>query len=114
MAGRVGDSAIIGAGVFAGESGAASATGHGEAIIIAGLCREAVAALAGAPPGRVAPVIIARLIAPQGCEAGIILIDRKGRIGYAHNAESMEVGTFHAQSGIAHAWARPIAGKARP
>ena len=44
--GRVGDSALIGAGTFAHAFGAASATGQGEAIILTALCREAVLALA--------------------------------------------------------------------
>ena len=96
MAGRVGDSAIIGAGTFANQYAAASATGHGEAIVMASLCRETIEALGSAlgktDPTRIARRKIAELIAPQHSEAGIILVDRTGRIGYAHNADTMEVG----------------------
>jgi len=48
LPGRIGDSAIVGAGLFAGARGAASATGEGEAIMRVALCRQAVMAL-GAP-----------------------------------------------------------------
>ena len=108
MAGRVGDSAIIGAGTFASAWGAASATGHGEAIMMASLCRETVEAFGAPPPTRIAQVKIAELIAPQGLEAGIILVDRNRRVGFAHNAETMEVGIFHTSSGLTHRWAEPM------
>ncbi len=109
MAGRVGDSAIIGAGTFASAWGAASATGHGEAIIMASLCRETVEAFGNSVPTRTAEVKIAELIVPQGSEAGIILVDRRGRVGYAHNAETMEVAIFHSEKGISHVRATPMA-----
>src|SRR6202050_2181937 len=108
MAGRVGDSAIIGAGTFASAWGAASATGHGEAIMMASLCRETVEAFGAPPPTRIAQVKIAELIAPQGLEAGIILVDRNRRVGFAHNAATMEVGIFHTSSGLTHRWAEPM------
>jgi len=106
LAGRVGDSAIIGAGTFASATGAASATGHGEAIIMASLCRETIEAL-GEVRGksdlpRVARRKITELIAPQDSEAGIILVDRRGRIGYAHNAETMEVAIFETTGAVRH------------
>jgi beta-aspartyl-peptidase (threonine type) len=108
MAGRVGDSAIIGAGTFASAWGAASATGHGEAIMMASLCRETVEAFGASSPTRVAQIKVAELIAPRGYEAGIILVDRNRRVGYAHNAETMEVGIFHSSSGLTHRWAEPM------
>ena len=106
MAGRVGDSAIIGAGTFASSLAAASATGHGEAIIMASLCRETIEAIGKSDLMRIARRQIADLIAPQGFEAGIILIDRRGRIGYAHNADTMEVGIFQAGA-LRHEWTAP-------
>jgi L-asparaginase / beta-aspartyl-peptidase len=107
--GRVGDSALIGAGTFAHAFGAASATGQGEAIILTALCREAVLALEDASPQAVAREAIAEMIDATGAEAGIILVDRRGRIGYAHNAASMQVASFDAARGIRHLWLRPIA-----
>lgn len=109
MVGRVGDSAIIGAGTFASAFAAASATGHGEAIIMASLCRETVEALGTSDPARIVRRKIAELIAPQGSEAGIILVDRRGRIGYAHNADTMEVGVFDSSGAIHHLWSRSMA-----
>jgi len=107
--GRVGDSAVIGAGTFAHALGAASATGQGEAIILTALCREAVLALDGGAPEAIARHAIAEIIDATGSEAGIIVVDRRGRIGYAHNAASMQVASFDAARGIRHLWLRPIA-----
>jgi beta-aspartyl-peptidase (threonine type) len=107
--GRVGDSALIGAGTFAHALGAASATGHGEAIILSALCREAVLALAHGSPDAVARAAIAEMIGATGAEAGIILIDGRGRIGYAHNTASMQVGRYDGAGGLRHLWLKPIA-----
>jgi beta-aspartyl-peptidase (threonine type) len=107
--GRVGDSALIGAGTFAHAFGAASATGQGEAIILTALCREAVLSLADGTPQAVAREAIAEMIDATGAEAGIILIDRRGRIGYAHNAASMQVARYDPVTGAQHLWLAPIA-----
>ena len=108
MSGRVGDSAIIGAGTFADAPGAASATGQGEAIMKAALCREAVMALRRGGPRAVAERAIAELAALTGGQAGVILVDRHGRLGYAHNAEVMDVATFDAAGGFEYRWAAPL------
>jgi len=107
--GRVGDSALIGAGTFAHAFGAASATGQGEAIILSALCREAVLALAEASPQVVAREAILEMIDATGAEAGVILVDRRGRIGYAHNAASMQVARWDEGGGLEHLWVAPIA-----
>lgn len=111
--GRVGDSGLIGAGTFAHAFGAASATGHGEAIILTSLCREAVLALEAGSPEAVARDAIAEMIDVAGAEAGIILIDRRGRIGYAHNAASMQVARFDPVGGVRHLALKPIPKKRR-
>lgn len=107
--GRVGDSALIGAGTFAHALGASSATGQGEAIIMTALCREAVLAMADGVPQAVAREAIAEMIEATGAEAGIILVDRRGRIGYAHNAASMQVAQYDQAGGLRHLWLKPIA-----
>jgi len=112
--GRVGDSALIGAGTFAHAFGAASATGQGEAIILTALCREAVLALADGSPNAVAREVILEMIDATGAEAGIILIDGRGRIGYAHNAASMQVARYDRAGGLRHLWLAPIATARRP
>ncbi len=106
--GRVGDSAIIGAGTFAHGLGAASATGQGEAIILTSLCREAVLALAEGSPDAIAREAIGEMIDATGAEAGVIILDRRGRIGYAHNAASMQVARFDPAGGLRHLWLPPI------
>ena len=91
--GRIGDSAIIGAGTYADDAlGAASATGKGESIIRTTLTRTAVEMLHnGRDPQRAATQAIALLEKRTQSEAGIILVDALGRIGYAHNAPAMSV-----------------------
>ncbi len=84
LPGRIGDSAVPGAGTWADAAGAASATGIGETILHAGLTRAAVAALhAGRAPQVVADTLIRELATrPRGL-AGLILVDRFGRTGIA-------------------------------
>lgn len=100
MPGRVGDSAIIGAGTFAGPRGAASATGFGEAIMKATLCREVVNLLARTTPARAAIAGIQSLERTTAGEAGVILVDKRGRLGYAHNAQAMDIAVFTPAEGL--------------
>jgi beta-aspartyl-peptidase (threonine type) len=94
LPGRVGDSAVIGAGTYADNAGgAASATGHGEAILRAGLAKAAVDALrGGAHPSSVAMELVDQLTRRHGASAGLILVDRFGRIGWAKNTPQMMTG----------------------
>jgi beta-aspartyl-peptidase (threonine type) len=107
ISGRVGDSAIIGAGTFADLSGGASATGYGEAIILTGLCREAVRSLGSAAPEVVARRAIVDLLGGANAQGGIILVDRRGRIGFAHNA-AMQVALYEDGTPIRHRWPDPV------
>jgi L-asparaginase / beta-aspartyl-peptidase len=102
MPGRVGDSAIVGAGSFADRVGAASATGFGEAIMKTTLCREVVRMLARTTPARAAAMAIKTMELTAGGEAGVIVVDKRGRVGYAHNAQAMDVATFTPAEGIRH------------
>jgi beta-aspartyl-peptidase (threonine type) len=91
LPGRVGDSAVIGAGVYADESaGAACATGTGEEIIRNALCLAACGYLKvnGAQgAARRAIGLMTRASGPG--TAGIITVDLKGRVGAALNTEAM-------------------------
>jgi beta-aspartyl-peptidase (threonine type) len=93
QAGRIGDSAIIGAGTYADDtSGAASATGEGEAIIRVSLAKTATEGLReGKDPMVVAQMAIALLGKRTGGEGGIILVDTLSRVGYAYNTGAMSV-----------------------
>lgn len=90
-AGRVGDSAVIGAGTYADDRvGAGSATGPGEAIIRVGLVRTALAEIAaGATAESAASAALATLRERVGADAGIVLVDRAGRVAFAHTTPAM-------------------------
>jgi beta-aspartyl-peptidase (threonine type) len=105
MPGRIGDSAIVGAGLFANGAGAASATGSGEAIMKVALCREAILGLARANAQESAGSRITSLFAETGAEAGIIMVDEHGHFGFAHNAQAMEVAMFDPVGGVRHSLA---------
>jgi beta-aspartyl-peptidase (threonine type) len=89
--GRIGDSAVIGAGTYADDTaGAASCTGSGEVIMRFGLAQVATALLRdGRDPQWAAAYAVKTLTRRLGGEAGIILIDRFGRLGVAHNTLHM-------------------------
>ena len=89
--GRVGDSAVIGAGTYADDLlGAGSGTGPGEAIIRTSLVRAALAWVGrGLDPAWVAQYALAELELRLGVAAGLILIDAAGRVGIAHSTEAM-------------------------
>ncbi|MGH7948955.1 MAG: isoaspartyl peptidase/L-asparaginase, partial [Candidatus Binataceae bacterium] len=110
LAGRVGDSAIIGAGTYASQLGAASATGQGETIIRTMLCRAVVEACAATSPQVAARRVINSLIVRSGGEAGVLVVDRRGRIAFAHNAATMQVASYIPSRGLRHEWIAPIAG----
>jgi beta-aspartyl-peptidase (threonine type) len=91
--GRVGDTALVGSGLYAdNQSGACSTTGDGESIIPVVLAKTAIDQIAaGHHPDEAAQHAIATLISRVEGEAGCILLDREGRIGWAHNSSEMAV-----------------------
>lgn len=92
LPGRVGDSPLPGCGTYADENGAASCTGDGEAIIRVLLAKTALDfLLAGFDPADAARRAISRLEEKTGCRAGLILLDRHGRFGYARNTAAMPI-----------------------
>ncbi len=90
-AGRVGDSPLIGCGVYADNLlGGASATGWGESITRVVLSKFAVDSLIGdIDPNDAARAAIEHLARRVGGTGGIILADRAGRIGYSFNTVRM-------------------------
>jgi beta-aspartyl-peptidase (threonine type) len=89
--GRVGDSAVVGAGTYADdEAGACSATGNGEAILRVGLTRGAADLLrAGVHPEEAARAAIRAMGSRVGGTGGVIVVDRTGRLGFARNTPTM-------------------------
>ncbi|MFQ5667638.1 MAG: isoaspartyl peptidase/L-asparaginase family protein, partial [Candidatus Binatia bacterium] len=95
LPGRVGDSALIGAGTYADDlRGAASATGQGEAIIRVVLAHYTVSMLHdGSDPTSAAQRGVRYLSDRTGGGlGGIIVVDPFGRLGYAYNTAHMTVG----------------------
>jgi beta-aspartyl-peptidase (threonine type) len=89
--GRVGDSAVIGAGTYADDRvGAVSATGPGEAIIRIGLARLTLEHVAdGMTPQDAAARALAELGARTGATAGLIVITPAGISGVACTTPAM-------------------------
>ena len=93
LPGRVGDSPLIGCGTYADDRGAVSCTGQGEAIVRIVMAKTALDLLKDeAGPQAAANQAIALLAQKIGGTAGLIMIAREGRIGYARNTERMPVG----------------------
>jgi len=89
LAGRVGDVPQIGAGFYAADHAAASATGAGEAIARFGLARRAVELAADLPPQLAADRAMTAFEDATGEQAGVILLDATGEAGSAYNSASM-------------------------
>ncbi len=91
LPGRVGDSAILGAGIYAnGGAGAACATGAGEEIIRNSLCLRACEYLRKGDAASAARQAVRLMTKSSGKgTAGIITIDIKGRVGVSYNTEAM-------------------------
>jgi len=89
--GRVGDSPLIGCGLYADNSvGGVSATGHGESIIKVVLSKVACEFLEKRLPAqRAAEESIKMLEEKVNGRGGVIVLDKKGRIGVAYNTPAM-------------------------
>jgi len=99
--GRIGDTAVVGSGLYADSRGACSTTGDGESVIPVVLAKTAVDLLSGDAammdgvvarhPEQAAQQAIEVLKQRVPGEAGCILLDRNGRIGWAYNSQDMAV-----------------------
>lgn len=92
LPGRISDSALIGCGTYANTDGAVSCTGIGEAIIRSVLAKTTVDALRHHVSASAAvQQIIAQFTTDTRRQAGVIVIDNKGSIAFAHNCQAMPV-----------------------
>ena len=93
LPGRVGDSALIGCGTYADSSlGGVSCTGDGEAIIRVVLGHRALRSLKDADdPDYAAKIAVDLLVDEGGGQGGLILIDWRGRPGFATSTRLMPV-----------------------
>jgi len=90
-AGRVGDSPLIGAGLYADTlTGGCSSTGWGESIIKVLLAKMATDLIgAGHSPAEAARAAVASLERRVNGLGGVILLDTRGRAGFAFNTPRM-------------------------
>jgi beta-aspartyl-peptidase (threonine type) len=93
LPGRVGDSALIGCGTYADSTlGGVSCTGSGEAIIRVVLAHRTLVYLKDADdPDYAARVAVDLLVEEGGGQGGLILLDWRGRAGWAHSTPLMPV-----------------------
>lgn len=90
LPGRVGDSPIPGAGLYADDrAGAVSATGEGEAIIRVVLSKFVCDRMAAGATAQEAATAALGQLERVGGEAGVIVVDRNGGLGFATNAAAM-------------------------
>ncbi|HXZ25714.1 MAG TPA: isoaspartyl peptidase/L-asparaginase family protein [Nitrospiria bacterium] len=94
LAGRVGDSPLIGAGTYADDrSGAVSMTGEGEAITRAGLAREICLLMEqGASPFQAGRLALRRMRQRIDVHAGAIILSRTGAFALLHTTPYMVAG----------------------
>lgn len=92
LPGRVGDSPLPGCGTYADDSGGVSCTGDGEAIMRLVMGKSAIELLkTDGDPQAAAHKAVTLLAERAGGVGGLIVIDGKGRVGYARNTERMPV-----------------------
>ncbi len=92
MHGRIGDSAIIGSGIYAdNKSGAACATGYGEYNMRLCLCKYACDQMGSKNSARLSSKKTIEMLTKRFGKntGGIITVDTKGRFGTACNTRSM-------------------------
>lgn len=92
MAGRVGDSPIIGAGTYAdNETCAISATGHGEFFIrnVVAYDISALMKYKGYTLAQAADSVVMVKLKSQGAEGGIIAVDKNGNFSMTFNTPGM-------------------------
>jgi beta-aspartyl-peptidase (threonine type) len=94
LPGRVGDTPLIGCGTYAESAlGGVSCTGDGEAIIRVVLARRTLEILKSVEdPGRAAEIAVDVLVEEGRGQGGLILIDWKGRMAWAHSTPFMPIG----------------------
>ena len=94
LPGRVGDSPLIGCGTYAESTlGGVSCTGDGEAIIRVTLARRTMEILKTVgDPAHACEVALSVLVEEGRGQGGLILVDWRGRMGWARSTALMPVG----------------------
>jgi L-asparaginase / beta-aspartyl-peptidase len=101
LPGRIGDSPILGAGLYADNRlGAATATGVGEIAMRLVVSKSACDAMRSSPAQHVASKTIGEATKLAGKGLGIVTLDRKGRYGIAHNTPHLCWAAFAEDKGL--------------
>lgn len=101
LPGRVGDTPIIGCGVYAdNESGAVSMTGWGESIIRLAVAKEICDRLAqGITPATAARLVLQKLVTRIDGSAGCLVLTPNGRFTIRHSTPHMMAGWWDGKRG---------------
>ncbi len=101
LPGRIGDSPLLGAGLYADNStGAATATGMGEIAIRLVVSKSACDEMSTLSAQAAANRTIERVTRLAGNGLGVITLDRKGRYGVAHNTRHLCWATSSSKLGL--------------
>ena len=101
LPGRIGDSPILGAGLFADNStGAATATGLGEIAMRFVVSKATCDAMASLNAQRAAERTVNNVTRVVGKGLGIIALDRQGRFGVAHNTRHLCWASYDGRKGL--------------
>lgn len=91
LRGRVSDTAIIGAGIYAGPSGAVACAGQAEEVMRGLLAREIVAKMA-TMPGSVAVTLAMAEARRRKISCGVVGFDAHGAVCYGHTTPELAYG----------------------
>jgi L-asparaginase/beta-aspartyl-peptidase (threonine type) len=109
LPGRIGDSPIVGAGVYANDLAAASCTGKGEQILRIVMARMAVHYVEdGLSVIDAAAKIMAVLRGRTTGEAGLIMIDSQGNVAMGLDTPHMPVAVASSPTGVIYSSMRPV------
>jgi L-asparaginase / beta-aspartyl-peptidase len=110
LPGRVGDSPLVGSGTYADNlTGGASATGHGEKIMRLVLAKYATDLIEhGREASQAAKEAIQHMENRVQGYGGLILIDKNGNPGFAHNTPHMAA-AWYDETGTLHTYIQPPA-----
>jgi L-asparaginase / beta-aspartyl-peptidase len=101
LPGRIGDSPILGAGLYADNRvGAATATGVGEIAMRLVISKSACDAMRSLTAQQAASRTVKRATKLAGRGLGIVTLDRKGRYGIAHNTPHLCWAAFNKSRGL--------------
>jgi len=101
LPGRIGDSPILGAGLYAdNRMGAATATGVGEIAMRLVVSKSACDAMQSLTAQQAASQTVRTVTKLAGRALGIVTLDRKGRYGVAHNTPHLCWAAFAKSKGL--------------